>query len=417
MVIKQLFLALFMVLTCFVSGSQNIYVPDDNFENRLIELGLDTILNDSVPTANINAVTSLDVSSRNISDLTGIEGFTNLNTLMCIDNNLTFLNVSENLFLTHLNCSGNELTALDVTENVNLISLIIDENFINEIEVSLNVDLELFWCNNNRIRTLDLSMNTKLKDLSCHINWLNSLDLRNNPELTRIDAHRNVLCTLDMRNGTNTVIERFYLLENSNLKCIFVDNIGYSSANWSFIDPTSTFVNSEGQCQGITPTIPAVDVLPDATVMSNYTLPQLINGNYFTAPNGSGIMLSGGDVITSTQTIYIYRLNGCGVDNQSSFTITIETEPEPIVEDYSAPSFFTPNNDGYNDFWKVSSDNNSITRISIFNRYGKLLKSLRPNSIGWSGTYNGKPMITDDYWYIIMLKSGRKITGHFALKR
>ena len=56
-------------------------------------------LNDSVSTANINTVTFLDVSSKNIADLTGIEDFIALTELQCHNNQLTSLDVSANTAL------------------------------------------------------------------------------------------------------------------------------------------------------------------------------------------------------------------------------------------------------------------------------------------------------------------------------
>ncbi len=67
------------------------FVPDDNFEQALIDLGYDDVLNDSVLTANISGVTSLNVNDKSISDLTGIEGFTALTDLDCNTNQLTSL--------------------------------------------------------------------------------------------------------------------------------------------------------------------------------------------------------------------------------------------------------------------------------------------------------------------------------------
>ncbi len=64
------------------------YVPDDNFEQALIDLGYDDVLNDYVLTANISGVTSLNVSQKAISDLTGIEAFTALTVLDCNNNNI-----------------------------------------------------------------------------------------------------------------------------------------------------------------------------------------------------------------------------------------------------------------------------------------------------------------------------------------
>ena len=55
------------------NNSIQTYVPDDNFEQKLIDLGYDNILDDYVATANINNVSSLYIANFNISDLTGIE--------------------------------------------------------------------------------------------------------------------------------------------------------------------------------------------------------------------------------------------------------------------------------------------------------------------------------------------------------
>jgi Leucine-rich repeat (LRR) protein len=97
-------LLLFTLIPCLAFG-QNTYVPDDIFEQRLIWLGYDTgIPDDSVPTANINTVTSLDLHGYGITDLTGIEDFVALTYLDCGDNQLTStsLDVSNSTALTYL---------------------------------------------------------------------------------------------------------------------------------------------------------------------------------------------------------------------------------------------------------------------------------------------------------------------------
>ena len=86
------------------------------------------------------------------------------------------------------------------------------------------------------------------------------------------------------------------------------------------------------------------------------------------------------------------------------------------VLDY--PRFFTPNGDGYNDLWKIKNlylYNKAI--ITIFDRYGKLLKQLNASSSGWNGNYNGIPLPADDYWFNINLVEKNTIKGHFTLKR
>ena len=89
---KLLVFAMFWI--GLMSFSQNTYVPDNNFEQTLIDLGYDTApLDDYVPTANISEITDLNVAFRFIDDLTGIEGFTSLLTLDCSSNNLSSLNL------------------------------------------------------------------------------------------------------------------------------------------------------------------------------------------------------------------------------------------------------------------------------------------------------------------------------------
>ena len=76
-----------------IGFGQQTYVPDDNFEQILINQGYDTVLDDYVLTANINQLTILQVGSSNIADLTGIEGFTALDFLECDYNQLTSLDL------------------------------------------------------------------------------------------------------------------------------------------------------------------------------------------------------------------------------------------------------------------------------------------------------------------------------------
>jgi gliding motility-associated-like protein len=44
----------------------------------------------------------------------------------------------------------------------------------------------------------------------------------------------------------------------------------------------------------------------------------------------------------------------------------------------------------------------SGSKIQIFDRYGKLLKEISPNSTGWNGTYNGQPLPATDYLWLII---------------
>lgn len=138
--------------------------------------------------------------------------------------------------------------------------------------------------------------------------------------------------------------------------------------------------------------------------------PLFKNGRYYTESNGNGIELNPGDIIANSQTIYIFNSNNC-FSNESSFYINIENEGIKI------PNFFTPNNDGKNDLWEKEDIQNKIARISVFDRYGKLIKILSDNDTSWNGILNGTFLPSDTYWYIIELKNKSTIKGYFALVR
>jgi Leucine-rich repeat (LRR) protein len=102
-----------------------VKIPDNNFLNALIELGVDTNGDGIISPAEAEAITYLDVSGTyetpgKIENLTGIEAFINLDTLDCSYNQLTTLDVSNNIALLELICYFNPLTTLDVSNNTAL---------------------------------------------------------------------------------------------------------------------------------------------------------------------------------------------------------------------------------------------------------------------------------------------------------
>ena len=123
------------------------YIPDVNFEQVLIQLGYDNIMDNYVLTSNINNITSLNVSYSYISDLTGIEDFTALTSLYCYSNQLTSLDVSNNTALTSLYCYSNQLTSLDV-RNGNNTNFTNFSTFSNTNLFCIDVD-DVDWAANN----------------------------------------------------------------------------------------------------------------------------------------------------------------------------------------------------------------------------------------------------------------------------
>ena len=265
---KKLLLLLFLGFT-LVGFSQTL-IPDPNFEQALIDLGIDTApIDGSVPTANISSITSLEVYNNNITELTGIEDFTALTFLECGDNPLTSLDVSNNTALEYLYCYSNQLTSLDVSTNTALEYLYCYDNQLTSLDVSTNTALTTLSCYSNQLTSLDVSTNTALTDLYCYSNQLTSLDVSNNTaliylwctsnQLTSLDVSTNTaltslycdsnqLTSLDVRNGNSTNFTDFDSTNNPNLTCIYVDAADWSTDNWTNIDATSTFVNDEAAC-------------------------------------------------------------------------------------------------------------------------------------------------------------------------
>lgn len=172
---------------------------------------------------------TLDITNKGITDLTGIEWFTNLRVLNCSENSsLKALDVSNNTALEELNCSSCKITNLDISKNVALrilncricdlkkldvsnnpllTSLNCGYNSITSLDLSHNPKITELFCNadrrysetfTDRIRVLNLKGCTKLRNLSCYYQLLASLNLSDCVSLTELDLSNNVLLGLDL---------------------------------------------------------------------------------------------------------------------------------------------------------------------------------------------------------------------------
>ena len=273
-----------------IGFGQNVNIPDANFKAYLVGNSFINTNGDSeIQVSEAAAFNgSIFCYNLNISDLSGVESFTDLTNLTCSNNQLTSidlsyntaltslncgnnqltnLDVSNNLALTIFNCEGNQLTNLDVTSNTSLIELKIDSNQLTSLDVSNNLALTFFNCGGNQLTSLDVSQNLALTELfcysnqltslnlsgasnlewvACHFNQLTSLDGSTNTALNRLDVSNNQLIALDIRNGNNTNIgtgfwQGFISSGNNNLTCINVDDDAWSTANWTNIDAQHYF--------------------------------------------------------------------------------------------------------------------------------------------------------------------------------
>lgn len=239
---KTLQFLLLLLLSLHTLAQSKTLIPDENFEQALIDLGHDSgSIDHFVPTANINTIISLNVSGKNISDLTGIQDFEALEELYCMDNELKSLDVTRNTNLIILRCYINGLKNLDVTQNVALTTLSCNDNNISRLDLSKNRDLKTLNFTKNRIVSINLTKNRSLEFLACSQNGLKSLSVHENPALEYLDCSANQLTNLNVKNDGNTNITYFRAINNPTPLCIQVDDSAYSLTNWTMVDTNIKF--------------------------------------------------------------------------------------------------------------------------------------------------------------------------------
>jgi hypothetical protein len=207
-------------------------------DNSLISLNI------SVNTKLVN----LYCSFNNITSITGLDQVPNLQRLACYVNKLATLDVKKNTVLTYLQCSGNQLPDLDISSNKALTELAVTGNNLQLLDIGANELLDLVGCANNKISQLDLSKNKLLSRLFCSNNLLEKLDVSANP-ITQLDCSQNQLTGLNAKNGNNTNLITFNSTANPTLTCIQVDDPVYMDSKWSAgKDAAGTFSINCTQC-------------------------------------------------------------------------------------------------------------------------------------------------------------------------
>ncbi len=318
-------LSLLLIITSININAQTTAIPDANFEQALIDLGYDTGVPDgSVITANINTIINLDISSKNISDLTGIEDFTALIDLKCTTNSLGSLNLSQNINLVNLDCTNAQLTSLNVTQNINLIELFCGLNQLTNIDITQNTLLSTVKCWSNLLTNIDVTQNPNLVYISCHTNQLSNLDISQNLSLQKltcndnqingdinlsqhaslrnIECQNNLLNSLNVKNGTNNLFFVFDATNNPNLTCIEVDDTAWSASNWSIgIDGSASFSTNCSTFCNASSNLTYID-----NGNGNYNFTNTSTGNF----NQSHWAFGDGNTSVTTNSNHTFSANG-----------------------------------------------------------------------------------------------------------
>ena len=233
---NRLTLILILLYSCPWSiQGQFTAIPDPIFEQFLISESLDDVLDGQVLTASISDEIFLQINETDpifpIEDLTGIQDFTSLESLIIAVTSTTAIDFGN---LT-------DLTSLDLIMNTSL----------EQIDISGCPNLEELRVSNNNLNTLDVSQNLNLFLIAVNNDGLNTLDATQNVHITSFGIIDPTITQVDLRNGTNENIEFFVAVDSPNLTCIFVDDAEFSTANWTNIDPATTFVETEEECAAL----------------------------------------------------------------------------------------------------------------------------------------------------------------------
>ncbi len=288
---KRTFTIIFTIFVLQSMNSQVINFTDLNFKNRLLQstsnegptyfiasnssgenMAIDSNNNSEIEIYEALAVYRLTVQNATITNLSGIEYFTNLIDLNCADNLITSLDVSALTNLEHFRCDRNDISFLNINgltnlrtfwygsnnlpnvnanSNPNIIHLGCDLNNITDLDISGLINLSFLVCYYNNIETIDLSNQLDLRSLYCSHNQLTNLNISNMSNFGSLKANNNPLISLNMKCGDTFSFTNLFNMDFSNcpnLQSICVDDFNLNSIQNKVEDYGYTNCNVNTSC-------------------------------------------------------------------------------------------------------------------------------------------------------------------------
>ena len=250
------------ILIASINGlnAQIINFPDANFKTALLnsnsvnftyatDINGNSVSVDANQDGNITITEALLIyrlylSNLSISDMSGIENFVNLTDLICDNNQLTSLDLTQNTNLLSLGCFSNQLSQLFIQNLTNLQNLNCYTNNLTTIDLTGVLNLDSLSIAGNLLTSIDISNLTKLRILHCTGNKLTDLNISTNKKLKDVSINMNNLISMNLKNGKYQFI---YFYDNPTLKYVCSDNLDMLdsiSKNISNYGYTNVSVNS-----------------------------------------------------------------------------------------------------------------------------------------------------------------------------
>ncbi|MEQ8339349.1 MAG: hypothetical protein RIA62_18450, partial [Cyclobacteriaceae bacterium] len=398
---------LFLLLTTIVSlegFAQVVTIPDANFKAALLAHSpiVDTNDDGEIQVSEAEAFTgSLNLYSKGITDMTGIETFINLTSLnVGWNTTLPSLDVTQNTELTSLYADKCDLSSIDVSNNTKLYSLYLSQNSLTSIDLSNLSNLHNLFIYTNDLTTLDLSNNENISSVYCRGNnistftppldksgilalsigdnpfatnfdfspytalsyievstsGLTSLDVSMLPNLTTLYANSNSLTSLNANNGRQ--LNNLSLQSNPSLTCISVYDTDEPASMSLNVDAG---VNFEEDCDD--PTLYIPDPNFRAALLSHSPVIDLDgDGKIRTSEAnafGGTINVSGKDILSVT-----------GIEAFTSATGVLLNDNQIKALDLSANTSLTSINVADNRLTILKVDNGINTSVTYFNATG-----------------------------------------------
>ncbi len=350
---------LFIIISTFCNA-QTVTIPDVNFKNALLtslcvdadlngtyESDADTNNDGQIQLTEASVIQRLRISGKNISDLTGIQSFTNLKKILCNSNVLTTIDFSANLNLQQIDCSSNNFVSLTIN----------GLSFLDTLKVYPSTSLQNLTVTNNPLLTTltlgsDFGSISSLVNLNCSHNALTSLSVFNNgypfTNLTTVDCSYNQLTTLPLNsaitnlNISNNLFTTFTIskpnlttlnVSNNNLTTLSVYDCGNLSSlqysgnpNLNVLGITNTnittlSVHDFNNLQTLNCGFNNSGVGTPLTSLEIYNLPSLINFN------------CGGSTITDLVIANFPNLTNINYGNNPNINLTLSNLP--LITNYS----------------------------------------------------------------------------------
>ena len=407
---------------CF---SQYTVIPDTAFEQFLINQSIDTdgLLNGQVATSDINSIISLTLTNTTIHNLTGIQGFTAIESL--IINEMPYLinlDLSQNIHLKQFHCEGTYyVNNFDFSSNLALEDLALRYNSINQLNISNNVNLTSLYCGSCGLSNLNVSNNINLTNLFCSHNELTSLNVFNNVNLRNLICYNNYLTSLNVTNNSlleilwfdNNDVSFIDVSQNTTLKQLVFRNNNIVSVDLANNNLLETLISNNNPIESLNinnnPNLKSISCATNNITSINLNNNPLLdkfrcdnNSNLTTLyiNNGSNSLLNGQYDMGSTPPIFYNRFNATnnpnlhcvfvddvanctanwlGVDASSHF-VTTQAECDALSNEEFSFNEISIYPNPVKDILYINNQNETIEEIVVYDVLGKKVMEQNNNN-------------------------------------